>query len=161
MLQLFLSEAKWADGNGNDESSNWRKSLLDELEIVIWSLMASEGRSEARLWLCNTLSGIRSIRPRCQQELFVCLLRSVPVKQYLASQLLQLIFEKWPQKVGPIIAKKVKPFDFIIVIPIFSLLSSLTCGSARAPFTALLFNVAKVGFHRYEVDADPFGVGLQ
>ncbi|XP_075514839.1 uncharacterized protein LOC142549658 isoform X1 [Primulina tabacum] len=111
MLELFLSEPTWADGNGSDESSAWRKSRLDELEIVIWSLMSSDGRSEARLWLCNTLSSIRSISHRCQRELFVSLLRSMPVKQYLASQLLQLIFEKWPQKVGPIIAKRSKKLE--------------------------------------------------
>ncbi|PIN19794.1 hypothetical protein CDL12_07525 [Handroanthus impetiginosus] len=106
MLQLFLCEPTWGDDNGNTESYKRRRSLLDELESVLWSLMSSGGRSEARLWLCNSLSGISSISPRRQRDLFVSLLRSKPIKQHLASQLLQLIFEKQPQKMGPIIAKK-------------------------------------------------------
>ncbi|XP_022862375.1 uncharacterized protein LOC111382586 [Olea europaea var. sylvestris] len=106
MLQLFLSEPKWIDHNANDESAKQKKYLLSELESLIQSLMSSSGRSEARLWLCNTLSGISSISPRRQQELFLSLLTSKPTKQHLAAQLLQLIFDKQPQKVGPIIAKK-------------------------------------------------------
>ncbi|CAI9759760.1 unnamed protein product [Fraxinus pennsylvanica] len=106
MLQLFLSEPKWIDCNANDESAKQRKSLLSELESVIQSLLSSGGRSEARLWLCNTLSGISSISLHRQHELFLSLLTSKPTKQHLAAQLLQLIFDKKPQKVGPIIAKK-------------------------------------------------------
>ncbi|KAL7113704.1 hypothetical protein ACP275_04G076900 [Erythranthe tilingii] len=106
MLQLFLCEPTGGGKNANNESYKRRISLLDELELVIWSLMSSQGRSEARLWLCNTLSGIRSISPRRQRDLFVSLLRSKPIKRHLASQLLQLIFDKQPQKIGPIIAKK-------------------------------------------------------
>lgn len=106
MLQLFLCEPSWGDNNANDESYMRRRSLLDELESVIWSLMSSGGRSEARLWLCNTLSGISSINPRRQRDLFVSLLRSKPTKWHLASQLLQLIFEKQPQKMGTVIAKR-------------------------------------------------------
>ncbi|KAI3450156.1 hypothetical protein Pfo_006821 [Paulownia fortunei] len=106
MLQLFLCEPTWGYNNGNGESYKQRRSLLDELELVIWSLMSSGGRSEARLWLCNALSGISSISPRRQRDLFVSLLRSKPVKQHLVSQVLQLIFEKQPQKMGPLIAKK-------------------------------------------------------
>ncbi|KAK6163948.1 hypothetical protein DH2020_000812 [Rehmannia glutinosa] len=106
MLQLFLCEPSGGDDNCNDESYRRRRSILDELELVIWSLMSSGGQSEARLWLSNTLSGISSISPRRQRDLFVSLLRSKPIKRHLASQLLQLIFEKQPQKMGPIIAKK-------------------------------------------------------
>ncbi|XP_051128062.1 uncharacterized protein LOC127249353 [Andrographis paniculata] len=106
MLQLFLCEPTWCDVNGKDESCTRRISLLDKLESAIWSLMQSGGRSEARLWLCKSLSGIRSISSLRQRDLFVRLLRSMPNKKQLASQLLQLIFEKQPKKVGPIIAKK-------------------------------------------------------
>lgn len=106
MIELFLSEPAWSENTWNSDSYNKRQSLLNDLEIVIWSMMSSVGRSEARLWLCNTLSRIRSISPRRQTDLFVGLLRSKPTKRYLASQLLQLIFEKQPQIVGPIIAKK-------------------------------------------------------
>ncbi|GFQ04190.1 hypothetical protein PHJA_002562900 [Phtheirospermum japonicum] len=109
MLRLFLHEPTWgdeSDDNGDDESYKHQRTLVDELELVIWSLMSSDGRSEARLWLCNTISGISSISPRHQRDLFVCLLRSKQIKWHLASQLLQLIFEKQPQKMGPILAKK-------------------------------------------------------
>ncbi|KAL2488402.1 hypothetical protein Fot_41694 [Forsythia ovata] len=106
MLQLFLSEPTWVDDNGNDKSAEQRKSLLSELESLIQSLISSGGRSEARLWLCNTLSGISSISPRRQRELFVSLLTSKPTKWHVAAQLLQLVFDKQPRKVGPIIAKK-------------------------------------------------------
>ncbi|KAL0419383.1 UNVERIFIED_CONTAM: hypothetical protein Sradi_1351800 [Sesamum radiatum] len=106
MLQLFLCEPAGDENNGNNDSCKRWRSLLDELESVIWSLMSSGGQSEARLWLCNTLSGISSINSRRQRDLFVNLLRSKPIKWHLASQLLQLIFENQPQKVGPIIAKK-------------------------------------------------------
>ncbi|CAA0806012.1 Unknown protein [Striga hermonthica] len=106
MLRLFLREPTWGQSNGDDEFYKQIKSLLDELEQVIWSLLSSGGRSEARLWLCNTMSGISSITPQRQRDLFVSLLRSKPIKRHLASQLLYLIFGKQPQKVGPIIAKE-------------------------------------------------------
>ncbi|KAG2676799.1 hypothetical protein I3843_12G071100 [Carya illinoinensis] len=105
MIYMFLSEPIW-DENGNDASSSVRISLLNELESVIWSLMMSGGRSEVRLWLCNTIAGIRSITSHHQCELFASLLRSKPWKRALASQLLQMIFEKRPQKAGLILAKK-------------------------------------------------------
>lgn len=102
---MFLSEPIW-DENRDDASSGVRISLLNELESVIWSLMMSGGRSEVRLWLCNTIAGIRSITSHHQCELFASLLRSKPRKRALASQLLQMIFEKRPQKAGLILAKK-------------------------------------------------------
>ncbi|KAM4073251.1 hypothetical protein ACB094_10G004300 [Castanea mollissima] len=66
------------------------------------------GRSEARLWLCNTIAGMSSVTSYHQRDLFVNLLRSnkSPKRALLASQLLQLIFEKRPQIMGSIIAKK-------------------------------------------------------
>ncbi|KAL6506308.1 hypothetical protein OROGR_024489 [Orobanche gracilis] len=106
MLKLFLSEPTWGDDNGKNESYKRIRSLLEELELVIWSLLSSGGRSEARLWLCNAISGISSISPCRQRDLFMNLLRSKPMKRHLVSQLLQLIFEKQPQKIGTIIAKK-------------------------------------------------------
>ncbi|XP_047944352.1 uncharacterized protein LOC125190961 isoform X3 [Salvia hispanica] len=106
MLQLFLCQPAWDHDTRNDEYSKQRISLLDELEQSIWSFISSGSRSEARLWLCNTISSINSIRPRHQRDLFLSLLRSKPIKRNLASQLLQLIFQKQPQKVGPIIARK-------------------------------------------------------
>lgn len=105
MVCLFLSEPTW-DDDGVGGSASIRISLLNKLESVIWSLMMSGGRSEARLWLCNTIAGIRSITSRHQCELFVGLLRSKPLKRALASQVLQMIFEKRPQRAGSIIAQK-------------------------------------------------------
>ncbi|KAL8549137.1 hypothetical protein ACS0TY_008118 [Phlomoides rotata] len=111
MLQLFLCEPAWDDDYGNDETYKQRISLLGELESAIWSFISSGGRSEARLWLCSTLSGISSISPRRQRDLFVSLLRSKPIKWHLASQLLQLIIDKQPKKMGPIIAKKSRKLE--------------------------------------------------
>ncbi|KAM3250186.1 putative protein isoform X1 [Capsicum chacoense] len=105
MLQLFLSEPSWKE-NATDESVEQRKALLNELESVIWSVMLVEGRSESRLWLCNAVAEMRSITPRNQRELFTTLLRSKPLKRPLVGQLLQLLFQKEPQKAGHIIAKK-------------------------------------------------------
>lgn len=105
MIQLFLSEPTWSDKE-DDEYVKQSISLLTKLETIVWSLISSGGRSEARLWLCNTFSGIGSITPRNQLELFVNLLRSRPQKHGLAAQLLQMIFEKKPHKAGAIIAQK-------------------------------------------------------
>lgn len=105
MLHLFLSEPIWND-NGDDNSAKMRVSLLSNLESVIWSVMASGGRSEARLWLCNTIAGISSIGRHHQCELLTNLLRSKPLKKGFASQLLEMIFENRPHKAGSIIAKR-------------------------------------------------------
>ncbi|KAI4327973.1 hypothetical protein L6164_020375 [Bauhinia variegata] len=39
------------------DSMKLRISLSSDLESVIWSMMISEGRSEARLWICNRIAG--------------------------------------------------------------------------------------------------------
>lgn len=105
MANLFLLEPP-LDVVGNESVAQRRISLLQELESILWSVITSGGRSEARLWLCITISRIRSIPRHDQSELFVDLLRSKPPKRHIASQLLQIIFEKHPQKVGCIIAKR-------------------------------------------------------
>lgn len=109
MLDLFLSEPNWKEDENGCNSAKMRVSLLNKLEPVIWSLMASGGRSEARLWLCNTIAGISSISHHHQRELFINLLRSKPLKKRLASQLLHMIFDTRPQKAGSIIAKRSYP----------------------------------------------------
>ncbi|KAL3625776.1 hypothetical protein CASFOL_030305 [Castilleja foliolosa] len=128
MLQLFLHEPTWgdeSDDKGDDQPYKHQKPL-DELELAIWSLMSSDGRSEARLWLCNTISGISSISPLHQRDLFVSLLKSKQIKWHLASQLLQLIFEKQPQKMGSILAKKSHNLEnFFKGVMIFMLLVAL------------------------------------
>lgn len=106
MLDLFLLEPNWKEDENGCNSAKTRVSLLNKLESVIWSLMASGGRSEARLWLCNTIAGISSISHHHQLELFINLLRSKPLKKRLASQLLHMIFDNRPQKAGSVIAKR-------------------------------------------------------
>ncbi|BBG96689.1 hypothetical protein Prudu_005561 [Prunus dulcis] len=98
----------WND-NGDDNSAKMRVSLLSNLESVIWSVMTSGGRSEARLWLCSTIAGISSISRHHQCELLTNLLRSKPLKRGFASQLLEMIFENRPHKAGSIIAKRRNP----------------------------------------------------
>ncbi|KAF2289029.1 hypothetical protein GH714_024213 [Hevea brasiliensis] len=108
MVRLFLSEPNWKEDRGGGDSGVSKQwiLLLNQLESVIWSLMTSGGRAEARLWLCNTIAGITSITSRQQRDLFVNLLRTRLPNQGLASQLLQMIFEKRPQKAGPVIAER-------------------------------------------------------
>lgn len=124
MAQLYLSEPTW-DEIEKEASVKQRISLLTKLETIILSLMSSGGRSEARLWLCNTLSGMSSINPRNQQDVFGKLLRSKPHKLGLASHLLQMIFEMRPKKVGAILAKNSHMlesfFRGIFVVLFFSL----------------------------------------
>ncbi|KAJ8440373.1 LOW QUALITY PROTEIN: hypothetical protein Cgig2_012809 [Carnegiea gigantea] len=104
MIDLFLSKPMWVkDDNDSDEQ---RITLFDELEKIIWAIMTSEGRSEARFWLCDAISSLSSIRPNEQQELFLRLLRSKPLNRDLAAQVLQMIFERKPHKAGLILAKK-------------------------------------------------------
>ncbi|XP_062073359.1 uncharacterized protein LOC133777686 [Humulus lupulus] len=105
MVHLFLTEPNWNDLGAYD-SAKLRISLLSKLESVVQSFLMSKGRSEARLWLCKTISGISTIA-RCHQcEIFMDLLRSKPIKYSLASQLLEMIFDKMPQKAGSLISKK-------------------------------------------------------
>ena len=105
MVQLLLCESSWGDG-GDEDSFKLRISLLNKLESDIGLLISSRARSEARVWLCNAIAGIRSIMPRYQRDLFVDLLRTKPWKRGLAAQLWWMIFEKMPQKAGKIIARK-------------------------------------------------------
>ncbi|KAK9164499.1 hypothetical protein Syun_005401 [Stephania yunnanensis] len=105
MFDLFLPDQNWS-GDGDTEAVKRRISLLSKLENVIWSLLTSEGRSESRLWLCNTISSLSSITANVQCELFMNLLRSKPRNLSLAAHVLQMIFEKRPRIAGLIIAKK-------------------------------------------------------
>ncbi|XP_058094320.1 uncharacterized protein LOC131240213 isoform X2 [Magnolia sinica] len=104
MVKLFLSEPTPGD-DGDGSPSKESISLLQKLESIICSVITSGGRSEARLWLCTTISCISSIT-HDQHELFIDLLRSKSQKLAIAAQVLQMIFNKRPQKVGSIIAKK-------------------------------------------------------
>lgn len=113
MIQLFLSKPNWKADDGDSDSPKLIISLLNKLESFLWSLIISGGRSEARLWLCNTISTITSLSPEQQRDIFVNLLRS---KQQLqnhdfASQLLQMLFQKSPHKAGHVLAKKSYKLD--------------------------------------------------
>ncbi|KAF5184337.1 hypothetical protein FRX31_026075 [Thalictrum thalictroides] len=104
MVDLLLCEPTWSD-HGDCNATENRINILRKLESIIWSLITCEGRSEARLWLCKTISCFSSITPQAQCEVFEKLLRSRPRKTGLAAQLLQMIFEKRPHKLCHIIAK--------------------------------------------------------
>ncbi|THU59598.1 hypothetical protein C4D60_Mb07t03780 [Musa balbisiana] len=113
MLRLFLqkpppppSDGDDGVGGGNKDAVEATLSLLRNLESVLWSVISSCGRYEARLWLCNTVSSIHSIAARDQLHLFMELLRSERSKLDVAPRLLQMIFEKRPQKAGRILAKR-------------------------------------------------------
>lgn len=105
MVQLFLREEAKRKEDVREEDSERAKRmiwLLKELESVIWSLIT---RSEARLWLYNTISCITSLTPYQKRELFVSLLRTTS-KKGLASQLWQLIFQKRPHEAGTLLAER-------------------------------------------------------
>ncbi|CAH8363062.1 unnamed protein product [Eruca vesicaria subsp. sativa] len=107
MINLFLSEPKWDNDAHNNSSINTDVILpqLNKLASQIQSLVTHEARSEAKLWLCSALSTL-SISPRRQLNLFMKLLRSKPRKKQFISQLLQLMFEKRPKKLGSVLAKR-------------------------------------------------------
>lgn len=105
MVNLFLSEPVWNDVRA-DDSSELRKSLLVKLGIAIQSFLMSGARSEARLWLCESMAGLTSIAREDQRELFASFLKSKPAKRNgLACQLLQMMFDKRPEKAGSVLSK--------------------------------------------------------
>lgn len=106
MIQLFLAQADSTVAR-DDESTKSVISLLNRLGATIWHAIVVAGcRSEARLWLCNTISRLSSLSRRGQRDIFVSLLRSEPRGRTLASQLLQMLFEKRPDRAGPVIARR-------------------------------------------------------
>ncbi|XP_010551996.1 PREDICTED: uncharacterized protein LOC104822459 [Tarenaya hassleriana] len=104
MVRLFLSEPKWDKAHKSGVIDRVTP-LLNELGSLIRSLVAHGGRSEARLWLCSTLSGASMARKQ-QRKIFMSLLRSKPRKMQLVSRLLQMIIEKKPRKLGAVLAKR-------------------------------------------------------
>lgn len=105
MVNLFLSEPKWDDDAHNSINTDVILPQLNKLSSHIQSLVTRGARSEARLWLCSALSTL-SISSRRKVNLFMKLLRSKPRKKQLVSQLLQLMFEKRPKKLGSLLAKR-------------------------------------------------------
>ncbi|KAG9446965.1 hypothetical protein H6P81_013093 [Aristolochia fimbriata] len=105
MVQLFLSEPKWND-DGDGTAAKDIFSLLNKLEPVIWKVITSNGRSEARLWLCTAISSIDSLSFQDHAELFMDFLRFKLPKRAVAAQIWQMIFEKRPRKAVPVVAKR-------------------------------------------------------
>ncbi|CAL1393059.1 unnamed protein product [Linum trigynum] len=107
MVQLLLSKPNSSgDCDGDNELGERWVSVLNQLGSVLWSLMTASGRSEARLWLCNTIGGIESITPSQQRDIFVKLLRTKPTQVGIATQLLQMIFTKRAHRAGGIVSKR-------------------------------------------------------
>lgn len=117
MINLFLSEPTRNDVVSEDDSTRLRIRLLKELETVIWSAMISAGRAEARMWLCKTISGLKCVTRRDQRVLFVNFLRTQgqKKKQGLASQLLQLMFDKSPQLAGSVLARRTRILEIFFL----------------------------------------------
>lgn len=88
--------------------------MLERLEPLIWKLITADGRSEARLWLCNAVASLNTMSRQEQFALFFDILRSPnPPKddegrsgQMLARQLLRMLCENAPKKAGKIISKR-------------------------------------------------------
>ncbi|XP_023640742.1 uncharacterized protein LOC17875550 isoform X2 [Capsella rubella] len=108
MVNLFLSEPLLNDVAQNSSSSSNIDvilPLLNKLGSQIQSLVTRGGRSEARLWLCSALSSV-NISSRKQLSIFMKLLRSKPRMIQFVSQLLTMMFEKRPRKLGSLLAKR-------------------------------------------------------
>lgn len=110
MVRLFLSQGTYDDGDADVDidggGANEMVSLLEELASLLWQVIVANGRAESRLWLCNTLGSINSVRPREQWVLFRKLLESSSRRRRIAAQILQLVFEKKPWDAGKVLAKK-------------------------------------------------------
>lgn len=106
MFRLFLAKPNLEeDGVDANASEQWL-SRLKQLESCIRSVIASGNRSEARLWLCTSISSIRSITARDQCELFCGILKSKHLKRSVAAQVWQMVIEKRPQRAGSILARR-------------------------------------------------------
>ncbi|CAJ2636049.1 unnamed protein product [Trifolium pratense] len=110
MINLFISEPT-PNNDTENESTKLRINLLNELETVIWSAIISSSRSEARMWLCKTIAGFNCITPRDQRALFINFLKNPKKKHDLASQLINLMFDKSPQKPGSVLARKTRVLE--------------------------------------------------
>lgn len=106
MIHLSLSKPD-ANDKGDSAAAEAIVALLHRLGTAIWSVIVSSGaKSEARLWLCKSVSLMALLSPRDQRDLFRNMLRSKSANLELASQLLQMLFEKRPRLAGSILAKR-------------------------------------------------------
>ena len=104
MVFLFAQQPQIGSSSTGDIKE--KLSVLEKIESIISSLIKNGARYEARLWLCSTISAIHSINPSDQHEIFQGLLENKASRKDVAPQLLQMIFQKCPEKIGPIIAKR-------------------------------------------------------
>lgn len=104
MVFLFLQQSQIDSSSTIDVKEKF--SVLEKVESVLSSLIKNGARYEARLWLCSTISAIHSINPSDQHEVFQGLLENKVSRKDVAPQLLKMIFQKCPEKVGPVIAKR-------------------------------------------------------
>ncbi|KAF7120613.1 hypothetical protein RHSIM_Rhsim13G0055500 [Rhododendron simsii] len=120
-LKLFCYEERETEGDERERTEE-KVFLIRNSSLLGASL---SGRSEARLWLCNSISSMSSVTPRHQRDLFVKILRSKPLKRALAAQILQMIFEKLPRKAGSILAKRSHLledfFKGILIVPLLAI----------------------------------------
>ncbi|XP_051227401.1 uncharacterized protein [Lolium perenne] len=105
MVQLFL-QVPTDGGSADTDAVRARRSLLNEAESVIRSVVRSGGRYEARMWLCSTISSVHLLDPRDQRDLFINLLEMKDSRRDVAARLLRMIFDKKPKKAGSVLAKK-------------------------------------------------------
>jgi len=105
MVQLFLC-VPTEGGSVNTVAVEARKSLLNNVESIIKSIIKSAGRYEARLWLCSTVSSVHSLSRQDQRNLFLDLLEMKNSRRDVAARLLRMIFDKKPKMAGSILAKK-------------------------------------------------------
>jgi hypothetical protein len=104
MVFLFLQQFQIDSSSKVDVKE--KLSVLEKVESIISSLIKASARYEARLWLCSTISAIHSINSSDQYKLFQGLLENKASRKDVAPQLLKMIFQKCPEKVGPVIAKR-------------------------------------------------------
>lgn len=98
------------------------RSLIGK-KIEAETLITSGNRSEARQWLCTAIAGINSFTSRQQRDLFVKLLEHRPTNRTLASQLVEMVFQKRTDKAGSILAKRSYVLEnFFDVMQIYSIL---------------------------------------
>lgn len=100
-----------------------RRELLGAMEDLLWRVLASEGRSEARLWLCTDIGSVQNVPRHVQATLFLNLIKPSSLKtefsdgrgggdddfdELLCRQALRLACEKQPGRVIRLFAKDSK-----------------------------------------------------
>ncbi|GAB2234614.1 hypothetical protein Drorol1_Dr00003871 [Drosera rotundifolia] len=106
MIDLHISKStnihNSTDSDGINDPRTW---ILAELEKVIWSVMITDGRSEARMWLCESVSSLCSISATEQREVFSELLRVKSVRRSVAGRIWGMVFEKEPRAAGAVLGR--------------------------------------------------------